>query len=114
MPKEVAIYGPFAIIEQVTFKQRFWKWIYHRTGPKAGEKWYKKRVWRTVTRRKEVRGKGRFELSGSGRDIMRAIVKIRSEGLVPRGYVRVSAKEFLRNPEKYSTEGRWIDIGVDS
>ena len=45
---------------------------------------------------------------------MRAIVKIRSEGLVPRGYVRVSAKELLKNPEKYSTEGQWLDFNVDS
>ena len=45
---------------------------------------------------------------------MRAIIKIRSEGLVPKGYVRVSAEEFLRNPEKYSMEGMWLDFNVDS
>ena len=114
MPKEVAIYGPFVSIESVTFRQRFWKWIFHRTGPKAGERWYKKRVWRTVTRRKEVRGKGRFELHGSGRDLLRAIIDIKKTARVPKGYVRVSAEEFLRNPKKFSREGDWLDIGIES
>lgn len=45
---------------EVTYRQRFWythqqryrKWAYHRIGPKTGEKWYKKRVWRTVRQRR--------------------------------------------------------------
>ena len=45
---------------------------------------------------------------------MKAIIKIKAESLVPKGYVRVSAKEFLKNPEKYSTEGQWLDFNVDT
>ena len=33
-----------------TYKQRYKKWIYHGKGPKKGQKWYKRNVWKTVTR----------------------------------------------------------------
>ena len=114
MPKEIAIYGPFVISKQASHRQRFWKWIYHRKGPEAGERWYKKRVWRTIKRVREVRGKGRFELHGTGRDLMRSIIDIKYEPLVPKGYIRVSAREFLENPDEYSMEGFWLDIEIES
>ena len=113
MPKEVAIYGPFVMIERASYRQRYWKWAYHRTGPKTGERWYKRRVWRTISQR-ERRGKGRFELHGTGRDLLRAIVDIKNTPRVPSGYVRVSARDFLQDPEEYSQEGYWIDIEIVS
>ena len=112
--KELAVYGPFMVYREVSHRQRYWKWVYHRTGPKAGEKWYKRRVWKTVTRMRAVSGKGRFELHGTGRELMRAIIRIKYGPRVPRGYVRVSAREFLEQEEEYSEEGYWIDIEVES
>ena len=38
-------------VRYITYKRRYTKWIYHRTGPKAGQKWYKKRVWKKVKRK---------------------------------------------------------------
>ena len=43
MPKTVAVYGTYKT--KVPMKQRYWKWVYHRKGEKAGQKWYKRRVW---------------------------------------------------------------------
>jgi hypothetical protein len=34
--------------------------------------------------------------------------------MVPRGYIRVSAQDFLENPDEYSSEGYWLDIEVES
>jgi len=36
--------------EYVEYWQRYKQWVYHRKGPKAGQKWYKKNVWHKVTR----------------------------------------------------------------
>lgn len=33
---------------------------------------------------------------------------------VPRGYVEVSAEEFLLSPEEYSQEGYWVESKVVS
>lgn len=110
MVNKISIYGSF--VKYVPVKQRYWKWIYHRTGPLAGEKWYKRRVWRKTARLKKVPGKGRFDFHGSGRDLERTVaVGLRR---VPIGYVDVSAREFLEHPEKYSTRGEWIEYSVES
>jgi hypothetical protein len=55
---------------------------------------------------------GRYEFSGSGKDLYKAIVK--ANDIVPKGYVKVSAKAFLKNPYKYGFEGSWIDRQVES
>jgi len=112
--KELATYGTFMVYREVTHRQRYWKWIYHRTGPLAGERWYKRRVWKTVTRRRAVRGKGRYELHGTGRELMRAIIDIKYVPRVPRGYIRVSARDFLDNEDEYSEEGYWIRLEIES
>jgi len=36
MVKSVALYGTFK--KKVPMKQRYWKWVYHRKGSKAGIK----------------------------------------------------------------------------
>ena len=112
--KEIAAYGSFMVYRQVAHRQRYKKWIYHRTGPKAGKKWYKRRVWRKVTQRRAVPGEGRFEIHGSGRELMRAIIRIKYGPRVPRGYVRASAREFLEHEEEYSEEGYWTDLVIES
>ena len=114
MVNEIAIYTPFMVYRDVSHRQRYWKWVYHRTGPKAGEKWYKRRVWKTVSQRRAVPGKGRFELHGTGRELQKAIIRIKHGPRVPKGYVRVSARELLEHEEKYSEEGYWTDFEVES
>ena len=44
MAKKIAVYGVYE--EKVPVRQRYKKWVYPRKGPKAGQKWYKKRVWK--------------------------------------------------------------------
>lgn len=56
--------------------------------------------------RKTVEMKGRYEFHGKGKDLYKAIVK--AHEIVPKGFVDVSAEEFLKNPEKYGFEGSWI------
>ena len=34
--------------------------------------------------------------------------------LMPKGFIDVSAEEFLENPEKYGFEGSWIEREVES
>jgi hypothetical protein len=51
---------------------------------------------------------GRYEFSGSGRDLYEAIVQ--AHELVPRErFVNVSAREFLEDPFEYGVWGRWVD-----
>ena len=51
---------------------------------------------------------GRYEFSGSGKELYQAIIQAHS--LVPRGrFVEVSAEEFLQEPFDYGVWGRWID-----
>ena len=56
--------------------------------------------------------KGRYEFYGKGRDLYKAVVK--AHQLMPKGFVDVSAKEFLEHPESYGFEGSWIDKEVES
>lgn len=52
----------------------------------------------------------RFEFSGSGKDCQRAVVKVYNEGWVPmkeNAFVRCSAREFLKHPERYAEQGTW-------
>jgi len=112
MVKGIAEYGRFLV--SVPVRQRYWKWAYHRTGSEAGKKWYKKRVWKKTSRMKKVVKSGRFEFTGSGKDLYRAIIETKVKGRVPRGYIEVPADDFLLNPDEYSTEGEWIDIRIES
>jgi len=109
--KGISVYGAFKVEEPVY--QRYWKWIYHRKGPDAGEKWYKKRVWRKTSRMKKViRTDGRYEFTGQGKDLYRAVIEARRR--IPFDYIEVEAKEFLENPEKYGEPGEWVDWQVIS
>jgi len=106
-----AMYGTVEAMELV--RQRYWKWCYHRTGPGAGEKWYKRRVWKTPKGRfKKVVRERRYEFSSPGKDLYRAIVK--AHRVIPKGFIDVSAEEFLRHPELYDLEGEWIDRKIES
>jgi len=108
--KKIAVYGTYEA--KIPVRQRYRKWIYHRKGPKAGQKWYKRRVWKKTTRTKKVVMSGRYEFHGKGRDLYRAIVKALT--IVPKGYIIVSAEKFLLRPMKYGYEGKWIDREVES
>ena len=55
---------------------------------------------------------GRYEFHGKGRDLYSAVVK--AHRLVPKGFVDVSAEQFLKHPEWYGFEGEWIEKEVAS
>jgi hypothetical protein len=110
MAKKIAVYGSY--VAKVPVRQRYHKWIYRRKGAKAGQRWYKRRVWKTTSRMKKVVTSGRYEFYGKGRDLYKAIVI--SLNIVPKGFVDVSAERFLRDPMRYGYEGKWIDREVES
>jgi hypothetical protein len=56
--------------------------------------------------------KGRYEFHGRGKDLYKAVLK--AHEIMPKGFVDVSAEEFLKHPEKYGSEGEWIDREVES
>ncbi len=101
MSKKIAVYGSYKA--KVPYKQRFWK------KRKDG---IKQRYWRTTKRTREETMTGRYEFNGNGRDLYRAVVK--ALDYVPRGFIDISAEEFLKHPEKYGYEGEWIDREVES
>lgn len=101
MVKKIAVYGSYEA--KVPFKQRYWK------KRKDG---IRQRYWKLTARKKTVERKGRYEFSGKGKDLYKAVAKAQS--IMPKGYVDVSAVEFLMNPEKYGSEGSWIAKDVVS
>ena len=101
--KGIAEYGSFITYEPV--RQRYW--IKRKDG-------ILQRYWKKTTRMKKVVRSGRFEFTGSGKDLYRAIIETKVKGRVPRGYIEVPADDFLSNPDEYSTFGEWIDIRVES
>ena len=109
--KGVSVYGVFETL--VPVYQRYCKWVYHRTGPKAGLKWYKRRVWKKTSRfKKVIRMDTRYEFSGSGKDLYRAIIEARKR--VPFDYIEIGADEFLEHPERYGKRGEWVEWQVVS
>jgi hypothetical protein len=57
----------------------------------------------------------RFEFSGSGRDLYRAIRV--AHRVVPSNrqrFVTVSARQFLRAPYRYGVEGVWVEKEIES
>jgi len=101
MVKKIAVYGSYQA--KIPLKQRYWK------KRKDG---IRQRYWKLTSRKKTVEGKGRYEFHGKGKDLYKAVVK--AHQIVPKGYVDVSAEEFLQNPEKYGSEGFWIEKDVVS
>ena len=111
MVKKIAVYGTYQA--KVPVFQRFWKWIRHRKGPKTGQKWYKRRVWKKTKRmKKTVRSDARYEFQGRGRDLYKAVVL--GHHFMPKGLVDVSAKRFLEHPEEYGFVGEWVEKEVES
>ena len=109
MAKKIAVYGVYKA--KVPVRQRYKKWVYHRKGPKAGQKWYKKRVWKKTKRMKKVEFKGRYEFHGKGRDLFKAVRK--AHRYMPKGFIDVPAEKFIEQPEKYGVEGEWIKPGPE-
>ena len=101
MVKKIAVYGSYETKEPV--RQRYWK------RRKDG---IKQRYWKKTTRMKKVVKAGRYEFHGSGKDLFRAVAE--AQKTMPKGYVDVSAKEFLEHPEKYGVEGTWTEESIES
>ena len=101
MIKKIAVYGSYEA--RVPSKQRYW--IRRKDG-------VRQRYWKRTGRKKTVEGKGRYEFHGKGKDLYKAVMK--AHQIVPKGYVDISAEEFLRHPEKYGLEGSWIDREIKS
>lgn len=101
MVKKIAVYGSYEA--KVPSKQRYW--IRRKDG-------IHQRYWKRTARTKTVEMKGRYEFQGKGRDLYKAVVKAHT--MMPKGFVDVSAEEFLKHPEKYSFEGEWIDREIES
>jgi len=95
LTKKIAVYGRYEA--KVPVRQRYWKWIYHRTGPAAGQKWYQRRVWKKTKRmKKTVRSDARYEFHGKGRELYKAVIL--AHRFMPKGFIEVSAKRFLEHP----------------
>jgi len=55
----------------------------------------------------------RYDFFGSGKDLQRAVICALK--IVPkRPFVKVSARDFVRNPYKYGERGHWVDRKVES
>ena len=102
MTKRISMYGRYESWEPVY--QRYWK------RRKDG---HKQRYWKKTKRRKKVvRSDGRYEFEGKGKDLYRAIIL--AHRYVPKAFVEVSAKEFLKDPERFGYEGEWVEPHVES
>lgn len=99
MVKKIAVYGSYLV--KVPVRQRFWR------RRKDG---VTQRYWRKTRRLRTVRSSGRYEFYGKGKDLYRAVALARR--FTPRGFVTVSAADFLRHLEQYGFEGRWIESKV--
>jgi len=57
--------------------------------------------------------RGRYEFTGSGKDLQRAVIL--ALRVVPRSrFVNAPARLFLMNPSRFGRPGVWIDKEVDS
>lgn len=101
MVKRIAVYGSFEA--QVPVRQRYW--IKRKDG-------VRQRYWKTTKKTKMAESKGRYEFEGKGRDLYKAVIQ--AQEVMPKGYVTVEASKFLENPEKYGSEGYWIEKEVES
>ena len=101
MVKKIAMYG--ATEAKVPVKQRYWK---RRVDG------IKQRYWKKTTRTKKVEKSVRYEFTGKGKEVYKA-VQIATR-LPPKGFITVSAKEFLEKPYDYGFDGEWIDREIES
>jgi hypothetical protein len=101
MAKRIAIYGSFRA--RVPVRQRYWK---------RRRDSVKQRYWITTKKTKVVVSDGRYEFSGNSKELYKAVVL--AHRYMPKGFVTVSARKFVENPEEYGFEGRWIEREIDS
>ena len=101
MVKQIAVYGSYRA--KVPVRQRYWK---------KRVDGIRQRYWKHTTRKKAVEASGRYEFSGKGKDLYKAVVK--AHKIVPKGFVTVSAEKFLERPEDYGLAGEWIEKEVES
>ncbi len=99
--RRIAVYGSFET--EVPVRQRYW--IKRKDG-------IRQRYWKNTKRTKTAEAKGRYEFSGKGKDLYRAVIL--AHHVMPKGYVTVDAKKFLENPEDYSSEGAWLVKEIES
>ena len=99
--RSIAVYGFFRAM--VPVRQRFWK------KRKDG---IRQRYWKKTKRKKAIIASGRYEFTGKGRDLYRAVIV--AQKVVPKGYVRVSADKFVEKPYDYGFDGVWIEKDVES
>lgn len=99
--KKIAVYGSYKV--KVPVKQRYWK------KRKDG---IRQRYWIKTKRMKTVEMSGRYEFYGKGKDLYKAVVK--AHQFMPKGFVDVSAEKFLKYPERYGSEGEWIEREIES
>jgi hypothetical protein len=99
MVKKIAVYGSYEA--KVPVWQRYWK------RRKDG---IKQRYWKKTKRLRTVKASGRYEFYGEGKDLYKAVLK--AHKFVPKGFVTVSAYEFVSHPEEYGFEGEWIEKEV--
>lgn len=102
MTKKIAIYGSYVAKKPV--RQRYWK---RRKDGIVQRYWIKTSRYKNV-----VISSGRYEFHGKGSDLYKA-VRLAMD-IMPNGFVDVSAKEFVANPEKYGTRGMWMEGEVVS
>lgn len=112
MSKKIAVYGSYEVKVPVfqrywkTTRQRYWKTRIDGVKQRYWKK-FKRRYWKKTTRMKKVELTGRYEFSGKGKELFKA-VKI-AQRLMPKGFIDVSAEKFLKKPYKYGDEGEWIE-----
>ena len=104
--KRISVYGRYRVKVKARVKQRFWK---RRIDG------IKQRYWKYANRTKwEVR-KGRYEFTGSGRELFRAVKIAKGKNNPPRGFVEVSAGEYVENPGLYIEEdAEWLESDEES
>lgn len=104
MVKRIAVYGRYEA--KIPVRQRYW--VKRKDG-------VKQRYWKTTKRLKKVKMTGRYEFSGSGKELYKAIAFAKGRQYVPkRTVVEVSAEKFPESPEEYGYEGKWFDSEVKS
>ncbi len=101
MVNKIAVYGRFKA--KVHVKQRFW--VKRRDG-------ITQRYWKKTKRTKTIEKEGRYEFYGKGKDLYKAVVMAHS--FMPKGFVTVSSRKFVENPERFGFKGEWIEREVES
>jgi hypothetical protein len=96
MARKIAVYGSYEA--DVPVRQRYWR--------KRADG-VRQRYWKTTKRLKKATMSGRYEFSGSGKDLYKAVVK--AHHYMPKGFVSVKAERFVEKPEDYGIEGEWVE-----